>query len=109
MARRLIEQQIAAGFSADCMAQVHARITSGLSRERMKPEACEEVQGYRETTAAMIQAHREATTPQPATTAAEAIQHQEEGTPVSTDTAPAPALETKPATEWMKVLGPPTN
>jgi len=102
MARRLIEQQIAAGFSADRIAAVQARITSGLHSERMKPEACEEAQGYRETVAAMIQAHREATTPQPTATAAEGVQHQEEGTPVSTDTAPAPALETKPATEWMK-------
>jgi hypothetical protein len=102
IARRLIEQQIAAGFSADRIAQVHVRITRGQLLERMKPEACDEAQGYRETAAAMIQAHREATTPQPATTAAEAVQHQEEGTPVSTDTAPAPALETKPAAEWMK-------
>jgi hypothetical protein len=102
MARRLIEQQIAAGFSADRMAQVHVHITRGQLLVRMKPEACEEAQGYRETAAAMIQAHREATTPQPTTTAEEAGQHQEEGTPVSTDAAPAAALETKPATEWMK-------
>jgi hypothetical protein len=102
IARRLIEQQIAAGFSADRIAQVHAGITSGLCRERMMPEAREEAHGYRETAAAMIQAHRKATTPQPTTTAAEAAQHQDEGTPVSTDAAPAAALETKPATEWMK-------
>ena len=100
MARRLIEQQIAAGFSADRIAAVQARITSGLRPERMKPEACEEAQGYRETVAAMIQAHREATTPQP--TAEEAAQHQEERTPVNTDAGPAAPLETKPATEWMK-------
>jgi hypothetical protein len=73
IARRLIEQQIAAGFSADRIAEVHARIISGLCRERMKPEACEEAHGYCETAAAMIQAHREATTPQPTTTAAEAV------------------------------------
>ena len=102
MARRLIERQIAAGFSADRIAEIHARITGGQFLARMKPEACEEAQGYRETAAAMIQAHREATTPQPTTTAEEAGQHQEEGTPVSTDTAPAAALKTKPATEWMK-------
>jgi hypothetical protein len=99
-ARRLIEQQIAAGFCADRIAAVQARITSGLRPERMKPEACEEAQGYRETVAAMIQAYREATTPQP--TAEEAAKHQEERTPVNTDAAPAAALETKPATEWMK-------
>ena len=102
IARRLIEQQIAAGFSADRIAQVHVRITRGQLRERMKPEACDEAQGYRETAAVMIQAHREATTPQPTAAAAEGVQHQEVGTPVNTDTAPAPALETKPATEWMK-------
>jgi hypothetical protein len=99
-ARRLVEQQIAAGFCADRIAAVHARITSGLRPDRMKPEACEEAQGYRETVAAMIQAYREATTPQP--TAVEAAQHPEERAPVNTDAAPAAALETKPATEWMK-------
>jgi hypothetical protein len=79
-ARRLIEQQVAAGFSSDRIAEVHARITSGLRPERMNPEACEEAQGYRETAVAMIQAYREASAPRP-TTAAEAAQHQEEGHP----------------------------
>ena len=68
-ARRLIEQQTAAGFSADRIAQVHVRVISGQRAERMTPEACEEAQGYRETAAAMIQAHREATEPQPTTRA----------------------------------------
>jgi hypothetical protein len=101
-ARRLIAQQIAAGFPADRIAQVHARITSGLRPERMTPEACEEARGYRETAAAMIWAHRQATGPQPTTTAEKAAQHQEEGTPVNTHTAPAAAPETRPATQWMK-------
>jgi hypothetical protein len=50
----------------------------------------------------MIQAYREATGPQPTTTAEQAAQHQEEGTPVNTGATPAAAPETKPATERMK-------
>jgi len=94
MARRLIEQQIAAGFSADRIAEIHARITSALCRERMKPEAREEAQGYRETAAAMIAAHRQAT-PQAAST------DPKRGTTMSADTPSGP-LPVRPATEWMK-------
>jgi hypothetical protein len=101
-ARRAVQRQIDAGFSADRIAEVQSRIIGALIPERLRPDVREEARGYRETVTAMIQAHREATEPEPTTTAEEAAQHQEEGTPVNTDAAQAGAQETKPATEWMK-------
>ena len=63
-ARRAIQQQIAAGFSADRIAEVQARILSALIPERLRPEAREEARGYRDTAEAMIATHAQATTPQ---------------------------------------------
>jgi hypothetical protein len=63
-ARRLVQQQVDAGFSAERIADVQARILSALVPERLRPEGREESRGYRDTVAAMIAAHAQATTPQ---------------------------------------------
>jgi hypothetical protein len=63
-ARRLIQQQIDAGFSGDRIAEAQARILSALIPERLRPEGREEARGYRETAEAMIAAHARASTPQ---------------------------------------------
>jgi hypothetical protein len=63
-ARRLIQQQIDAGFSADQIAKAQARILSALIPERLRPEAREEARGYRDTAEAMIAAHAQAAKPQ---------------------------------------------
>jgi hypothetical protein len=65
-------------------------------------EGREEARGYRETVIAMIAAHREATTSQPTTTAAqESAAPRREGSEMNTDRAPD-TLPVGPATEWMK-------
>ncbi len=62
-ARRLVQQQIDAGFSADQIAKAQARILSALVPERLRPEGREEARGYRDTAEAMIAAHAQAITP----------------------------------------------
>jgi hypothetical protein len=99
LARRAIQQQIDAGFSADRIAEIQGRIIAAHIPERARAEGPEEARGYRETAAAMIAAHRQATAPQGATvtTAAE----PQRGTTMSADTPPG-TLPVRPATEWMK-------
>jgi hypothetical protein len=63
-ARRAVQQQIDAGFPADRIAKVHARIIGALVPERAGLEVREEARGYRDTAQAMIAAHRQATAPQ---------------------------------------------
>ena len=100
-ARRAIQQQIDAGFSADRIADVPARVLSALDPERLRPDGREQARGYRVTAAAIIAAHRQATTPQPPV--ATAGTRPQEGPPMTanTDTTPDP-LPVEPATEWMK-------
>jgi hypothetical protein len=101
-ARRDIQRQIDAGFSADRITEIQFRIFAALIPERAAAEGREEARGYRETAMAMIAAHRQATTPQPTTTAApEGATQPKEGTDMTTDTAPDP-LPVRSATEWMK-------
>jgi hypothetical protein len=69
-ARRAIQQQIDAGFPADRIAEIQARILAALVPERLRPEAREQARGYRGAAEAMIAAHRQASTPQPPTAAA---------------------------------------
>jgi hypothetical protein len=100
-ARRAIQQQIAAGFSADRIAEVQARILSALIPERLRPEGREEARGYRDTAEAMIAAHRQASTPQPGSPVVET--QPKKGPPMSTDlTVPPCEVFAEPATEWMK-------
>jgi hypothetical protein len=63
-ARRAVQRQIDAGFSANRIADVQARICAAIAPERAGPEAREEARGYRESAEAMIAARRQATTPQ---------------------------------------------
>src|SRR6266542_5474540 len=70
-ARRAVQQQIDAGFPADRIAEVQGRIFAAVIPERAGAEGREVARGYRETAEALIAAHREASTPQPATAAAE--------------------------------------
>ena len=98
-ARRLIQQQIDAGFSADQIAKAQVRILSAVIPERLRSEGREEARGYRDTAEAMIAAHRQASTPQPPRTAAE----PQKGRPMSADTDTTPGMPpVQPATEWMK-------
>jgi hypothetical protein len=62
-----VQRQIDAGFSADRIAAVQARICAAGIPERLKPEGREEARGYRDTAEAMIAAHRQATTLQAGT------------------------------------------
>jgi hypothetical protein len=94
-ARRAVQQQIDAGYSADRIAEVQGRILGAFIPERARAETREEARGYREAAEAMIATHRQATTPQPATT------DPKRGTTMNAD-SPANALPVRPATEWMK-------
>jgi hypothetical protein len=97
--RRAIQQQIDAGFPADRIAEVQARILSALIPERLRPEGRQEARGYRDTAEAMIAAHRQASALHSATALAE----PQKGQPMSADTTAAPgARPVQPATEWMK-------
>lgn len=100
-ARRAVQQQIDAGFSADRIAEVQARIIGALIPEKLRPGGREEARGYRDTAEAMIAAHRQATAPQPPKTAART--RPQEGPSMNPDTSTTTgALPVKPATEWMK-------
>jgi hypothetical protein len=93
-ARRAVQQQIDAGFSADRIAEVQGRIIAAFIPERARAEGREEARGYRETAAAMIAAHRHATPPQ-------AAADPKRGTNMSAD-SPSGTQPVRPATEWMK-------
>jgi len=99
-ARRAVQRQIAAGFSAAQIAEIQERIVGAVVPERLTAESREEARGYAETATALIEAHRAAQMTQLAAPPARAAQHQEEGTALSTDASPA--LETRPATQWQK-------
>jgi hypothetical protein len=90
-ARRAIQQQIDAGFPADRIAKVQARIIGVLVPERAGPEGREEARGYRDTAQVMIAAHRQATTPQTGT-------HDERGPATVTPLTPHSGTQAEPAT-----------
>jgi hypothetical protein len=94
-ARRAVQQQINAGFSAARIAEVQGRILAAFIPERARAETREEARGYRETAEAMIAAHRQAATPQAATT------DPKRGTTMNADN-PSSALPIRQPTEWMK-------
>jgi hypothetical protein len=100
-ARRLIQQQINAGFSADQIANAQARILSVLIPERLRPEGHEEARGYRDTAEAMIAACRQAPTPQPAVTAGETV-HPQEGPTMNADSSPGMSWLTKEEIEYTR-------
>ena len=96
-ARRAVRQQIDAGFSADRIAEVQGRIFAAVIPERAGAEGREVARGYRETAEALIAAHREASTPQPAT--ATEVTQPKEGTEMSTGTAAGQAAGDRERTE----------
>ena len=95
-ARRAVQRQIDAGFSADRIATVQARIIGALIPERVGPEGREEARGYRDTAEAMIAAHRQAITPQART-------QDEHGLASVSPLASASGTEAEPAgaTTWV--------
>jgi hypothetical protein len=99
-ARRLVQQQIGAGFSADQIAEAQARILSALIPERLRPEGREEARGYRDTVEAMIAAHAQATTPQ-----AGIEDERGSGPAIGTALASASGVRAEPAgeTTWLAV------
>jgi hypothetical protein len=93
--RRAVQRQIDAGFSADRIAAVQARICAAIP-ERAGPEAREEARGYRETAEAMIAAHRQVTAPRAGT------QH-ERGVAAVTPLVAAGGMQAEPVgeTTWV--------